>query len=60
MMKKKSKAKQINLRDRQEVLALMKILYGNDEVKDDQTHINTHREPGTKVASKVVEPSPTT
>lgn len=59
-MKKKSKVQPVNLRDRQEVMALMKILYGNDEVKDDQTHINTHREPGTKVASKVVEPSSTT
>lgn len=51
------KKKIVNLRDRQEVMALMKILYGNDEVKDDQACINTNREPGTEVASQVVESS---
>ena len=59
-MKKKNKPKTINLRDRQEVMALMKILYGNDEVKDDQACINTNREPGTKVVGKVAESSSTT
>lgn len=59
-MKKKNKPKQINLRDRQEVMALMKTIYGNDEVKDDQTCINTNREPRAKVVGKVVEFSSTT
>lgn len=59
-MKKKSKSQPINLRDRQEVMALMKILYGNDEVKDDQACNDTDREPGTKVVGQVVESSSTT
>jgi len=54
------KKKIVNMRDSKEMLELMKVLYGNDEVKDDQTHNNTHREPGTKVAGKVVESSSTT
>lgn len=57
-MKKKNQP--INLRDRQEVMALMKILYGNDEVKDDQARNDTNGEPGTKSVGKVVEPSSTT
>lgn len=36
----------------------MKILYGQDEVKDDQKTHNTHGKTGTKSASKMAKPSP--
>lgn len=57
---KKNNPKKINLRDKQQVMALMKIICGNDEVKDDPASINTNREPGAAVVGKVVEFSPTT
>lgn len=57
---KKKNSKQINLRDNKEMLALMKQLYGNDEVKDDQACINTDRKPGTKVVGQVAGSSPAT
>lgn len=50
----------INLRDRQEVMALLKQLYGNDEVKDDQTISNTRGTSRTKGVSEVVERTPNT
>ena len=49
--------KSINLRDRQEVLALMKILYGTNEVKDDTKVYDSHRESGAKSSCEVVKPS---
>lgn len=52
--------KQINLRDNKEMLELMKILYGNDEVKDDQANRHTNREPRAKSLGKVVESAPDT
>lgn len=58
-MKKKNQ-KQINLRDKEKMLELMKLLYGNDEVKDDQAHINTKRESGATMAGEVAEHSSTT
>lgn len=50
----------INLRDRQEVMALLKQLYGNDEVKDDQTISNPRGKGGTTRTGEVVKHSSST
>lgn len=52
--------KSINLRDRQEVLALMKILYGTNEVKDDTKVYDSHGESGAASACEVAKPAPDT
>ena len=52
------KRKTVSLRDRQEVLALMKILYGNDEVKDDTQISDSNRESRAKGIGEVVESAP--
>lgn len=52
------KRKTVNLRDQQEVLALMKILYGNDEVKDDTQISDSNRESRAKSTCEVVESAP--
>jgi hypothetical protein len=53
-MKKKS----VNLREKQDVLALMKILYGNDEVKDDTKVSDSHGEPRATCSGQVAESPP--
>jgi len=52
------KRKTVNLRDQQEVLALMKILYGNDEVKDDTQISDSNRESRAKGIGEVVKSAP--
>jgi hypothetical protein len=52
------KRKTVNLRDQQEVLALMKILYGNNEVKDDTQISDSNRESRAKSIGEVVESAP--
>ncbi len=53
-----SKRKTVNLRDQKEVFELMKILYGNDEVKDDQKVSHTHGEPRATRFGQVAESAP--
>jgi hypothetical protein len=54
------KRKTVNLRDQQEVLALMKILYGNDEVKDDTKISDSHGKPRATRPCEVAESAPDT
>ncbi len=50
--------KSTNLRDIQEVLALMKILYGNDEVKDDTKISDSHGKSRATRSGEVAESTP--
>ncbi len=52
--------KSANLRDRQEVLALMKQLYGNDEVKDDTKISDSNGESRATGIGEMVVSSPDT
>ncbi len=55
---KQRKKKVYNLADREQVLELMKQLYGNYEVKDDVKSSDTKRESGTEGVSEVVKLPP--
>lgn len=50
----------VNLHDHKAMMELMKDLYGNETVKDDQAVCDTDRTPGTKSAGEVAELSPDT
>lgn len=50
--------KSVNLRDQQEVQALMKILYGFDEVKDDTKIYDSHGESRATRSCEVAESTP--
>lgn len=54
------KKKTVSLRDHKEVMELMKILYGANDVKDDTKIPDTDRKPGTKSISEVDESAPDT
>ncbi len=52
------KKKNSKLRSRAEVAALMKALYGKDEVKDDCKGCDSEREPGTEGTCEMADFSP--
>lgn len=53
--KKTISKKNINSHDRHEVLELMKIIYGNKEVKDDKEIADSHGKPRTTSVSEMAE-----
>jgi hypothetical protein len=56
-MKQNSK-KAVSLSEHKSMMDMLKVLYGNDEVKDDGKVSDTKREPGAKGASGLAKLPP--
>jgi hypothetical protein len=55
---KRSNKKVVSLSEHKSMMEMLKVLYGNDEVKDDIKDSDTKREPGAKGTRKVDELPP--